>query len=236
MIAKANIGAPYAGTGRIGDGALASRLSRELRGEILFDPASRGRYSTDASIYQIEPIGVVIPKGKEDIVSAIQIAGDEDIPILPRGAGTSQCGQTVGEALVLDVSKNFGAMISLDKENRRITVQPGVVLDQLNAYLKPHGLFFPVDVSTSSRATIGGMTANNSCGDAPCPTANNISQTDLLHQEASYWLNGMVPLAVLLKNAGITELPPNGPGLPTTMYSSVSSATTAATSWGTGST
>ena len=164
MITKANIGAPYTGTGRIGDSALAARLGRELQGQILFDPASRGRYSTDASIYQIEPIGVVIPEGEADIVSAIQIAGDEGIPILPRGAGTSQCGQTVGEALVLDVSKKLSGMISLDKENRRVTVQPGVVLDQLNAYLKPHGLYFPVDVSTSSRATIGGMTANNSCG------------------------------------------------------------------------
>ena len=89
MINKANIGAPYTGTGRIGDSALAARLGRELQGQILFDPASRGRYSTDASIYQIEPIGVVIPEGQADIVSAILIAGDEGIPILPRGAGTS---------------------------------------------------------------------------------------------------------------------------------------------------
>ena len=161
---NANISAPYTGTGRIGDSVLAARLDRELQGQILFDTASRGRYSTDASIYQIEPIGVVIPEGEADIIRAIQIAGDEGIPILPRGAGTSQCGQTVGEALVLDVSKKFVGIISFDKENRRVTVQPGVVLDQLNAYLKPHGLYFPVDVSTSSRATIGGMTANNSCG------------------------------------------------------------------------
>ncbi|MDP6691711.1 MAG: FAD-binding oxidoreductase, partial [Alphaproteobacteria bacterium] len=148
----------------MGDSALAARLSRELQGQVLFDGASRGRYSTDASIYQIEPIGVVVPETEQDIVRAIQIAGDEGIPILPRGGGTSQCGQTVGEALVLDVSKQFAGVISLDVENRRATVQPGLVLDQLNAYLKPHGLYFPVDVSTSSRATIGGMTGNNSCG------------------------------------------------------------------------
>ena len=157
-------GPAYTGTGRIGDSALAARLGRELQGEVLFDGASRGRYSTDASIYQIEPIGVVVPETEQDIVRAIQIAGDERIPILPRGGGTSQCGQTVGEALVLDVSKHFAGVIALDVENRRVTVQPGLVLDQLNAYLKPHGLYFPVDVSTSSRATIGGMTGNNSCG------------------------------------------------------------------------
>ncbi len=131
---------------------------------MLFDGASRGRYSTDASIYQIEPIGVVVPHDEADVVRAIQIAGDEGIPILARGGGTSQCGQTVAEALVLDVSKNLAGVIALDVENRRVTVQPGLVLDQLNAYLRPHGLYFPVDVSTSSRATIGGMTGNNSCG------------------------------------------------------------------------
>ena len=158
------MGAPYTGTGRIGDSVLANRLSRELQGQVLFDAASRGRYSTDASIYQIEPIGVVVPHNEADIARAIQIAGDEGIPILPRGGGTSQCGQTVGEALVVDVSKNLAGVISLDAANHRVRVQPGMVLDQLNAYLKPYGLFFPVDVSTSSRATIGGMTANNSCG------------------------------------------------------------------------
>ena len=156
--------APYTGTGRIGDSALAARLGRELSGQVLFDAASRGRYSTDASIYQIEPIGVVVPRDEGDIVRAIQIAADEGIPLLPRGGGTSQCGQTVGEALVVDVSKHLAGVISIDKANRRVTVQPGLVLDRLNAYLKPHGLSFPVDVSTSSRATIGGMTANNSCG------------------------------------------------------------------------
>lgn len=131
---------------------------------MLFDGASRGRYSTDASIYQIEPIGVVVPHDEADVVRAIQIAGDEGVPILARGGGTSQCGQTVGEALVLDVSKTLTGVIALDIESRRVTVQPGLVLDQLNAYLQPHGMYFPVDVSTSSRATIGGMTGNNSCG------------------------------------------------------------------------
>ncbi|MCS5606238.1 MAG: FAD-binding oxidoreductase, partial [Alphaproteobacteria bacterium] len=196
MTTKANISAPYTGTGRIGDSALAARLDRELQGQILFDTASRGRYSTDASIYQIEPIGVVIPEGEADIIRAIQIAGDEGIPILPRGAGTSQCGQTVGEALVLDVSKKLAGIISFDKENRRVTVQPGVVLDQLNAYLKPHGLYFPVDVSTSSRATIGGMTANNSCGARSIRYGNmvdNVRAIDAILADGSRLQFGQMP-------------------------------------------
>jgi FAD/FMN-containing dehydrogenase/Fe-S oxidoreductase len=149
---------------RPGEPALAARLARELEGEVLFDPASRGRYSTDASIYQIEPIGVVVPRTPGDVEAAITIARDAGVPVLPRGAGTSQCGQTVGEALVIDTSRYLDRVIYLDQETRRVKVQPGVVADHLNAWLKPQGLFFPVDVSPSNRATIGGMTGNNSCG------------------------------------------------------------------------
>ncbi len=147
-----------------GDGSLAARLKREIEGDVLFDTFSRGRYSTDASIYRIEPIGVVVPRSEDDIIRAIQIAVDAGVPVLPRGAGTSQCGQTVGRALVVDVSKHLNGILDFDPEARRATVQPGLVLDRLNAYLKPHGLFFPVDVSTSAQATIGGMAGNNSCG------------------------------------------------------------------------
>jgi FAD/FMN-containing dehydrogenase/Fe-S oxidoreductase len=149
---------------RRGDAALAARLTREIEGEVLFDAFSRGRYSTDASIYQIEPIGVVVPRHTEDIVRAVQIARDEGVPVLARGGGTSQCGQTVGEALVIDVSKHLTRVLDFDPAGRRVTVQPGLVLDRLNAYLRPHGLMFPVDVSTGNRATIGGMAGNNSCG------------------------------------------------------------------------
>ncbi|HEY5701787.1 MAG TPA: FAD-linked oxidase C-terminal domain-containing protein, partial [Gammaproteobacteria bacterium] len=149
---------------RPGDPNLAARLQKEIEGEVLFDSFSRGRYSTDASIYQIEPLGVVVPKTAADIDAALGIARDEGIPVLPRGAGTSQCGQTVGEALVIDVSKHLNQIIYLDEESRRVKVQPGIVLDQLNAQLKNTGLFFPVDVSPANRATIGGMTGNNSCG------------------------------------------------------------------------
>ncbi|HEY3909491.1 MAG TPA: FAD-linked oxidase C-terminal domain-containing protein [Stellaceae bacterium] len=143
---------------------LEARLRGEIRGEILFDRFSRGRYSTDASIYQIEPLGVVVPRDREDAAAAIAIAREEGVPVLPRGAGTSQCGQTVARALVLDCSRHMDRIVSVDVEARRARVEPGVVLDRLNRALRPHKLFFPVDPSTASRATLGGMTANNSCG------------------------------------------------------------------------
>jgi len=149
---------------RIGDSVLAARLRRELEGEVLFDAFSRGRYSTDASAYQIEPIGVVVPRSAQDVARTIQIAAEEELPVLPRGGGTSQCGQTVGEAIVVDVSKHLDAVLDFDPAAARVTVQPGLVLDRLNAFLAPHGLMFPVDVSTGSRATLGGMAGNNSCG------------------------------------------------------------------------
>src|SRR5215468_225954 len=136
---------------RIGDSALAARLERTLEGEVLFDAFSRGRYSTDASIYQIEPIGVVVPRSIADVEAAIAIAAEEGIPVLPRGAGTSQCGQTVARALVVDCSKHFDRVISVDVEGRRARVEPGVVLDRLNRLLRKDKLFFPVDPSTASR-------------------------------------------------------------------------------------
>jgi FAD/FMN-containing dehydrogenase/Fe-S oxidoreductase len=149
---------------RPGDGALAARLRREIEGEVLFDAASRGRYSTDASIYQIEPIGVVVPKTQRDVAATLAIAREQELPILPRGAGTSQCGQTVGAALVIDTSKHLNHLLEVDVQARTAWVEPGLVLDQLNAKLKADGLWFPVDVSTAAQATLGGMAGNNSCG------------------------------------------------------------------------
>ena len=143
---------------------LARRLAREIEGEVLFDPASRGRYATDASIYQIEPIGVAVPRTEEDVARIVAVTAESGTPLLARGGGTSQCGQTVGEALVVDFSKYLNTILDLDLERRRVTVQPGLVLDRLNRGLRPHGLFFPVDVSTGNRATLGGMAGNNSCG------------------------------------------------------------------------
>jgi FAD/FMN-containing dehydrogenase/Fe-S oxidoreductase len=141
-----------------------ARLRREIRGEIMFDAFSRGRYATDASFYQIEPVGVVVPRDRADAAAAIAIARDSAVPVLPRGAGTSQCGQTVARALVIDCSKHMDRVVAVDVDRHRCRVEPGVVLDRLNRRLRQHGLFFPVDPSTASRATIGGMTANNSCG------------------------------------------------------------------------
>jgi FAD/FMN-containing dehydrogenase/Fe-S oxidoreductase len=143
---------------------LSERLKRHTQGEVMFDSFSRARYATDASIYQIQPLGVFVPKTDQDVLSALDIARDLKVPVLPRGAGSSQCGQTVGEALVIDHSKHLNQLVSLDVEAQTAVVQPGMVLDHLNALLKPHGLWFPVDVSTSAQATIGGMAGNNSCG------------------------------------------------------------------------
>src|ERR1700687_5281931 len=154
---------------------LEARLRRELEGEVMFDPFSRGRYSTDASIYQIEPLGIVVPKDRQDVAAALAIAREEGVPVLPRGGGTSQCGQTVARALVLDCSKSMDQVVALDPAARRIRVQPGVVLERMNASLRRHKLFYPVDVSTGDRATIGGMTANNSCG------ARSIGYGNMVH-------------------------------------------------------
>ena len=143
---------------------LARRLATETQGEVLFDSAARGRYATDASIYQVMPVGVFVPRTAADVAAAIDIAREQKVPLFARGAGSSQCGQTVGAALVVDTSKHLRGMHSFDRDALTVEVEPGVVLDVLNAQLKPHGLWFPVDVSTSAQATLGGMAGNNSCG------------------------------------------------------------------------
>mgnify|MGYP005737481147 FL=1 len=141
-----------------------SELKTLTDGEFYDDEFSKGRYSTDASIYQIQPLAVFIPKSKDDVIKAVNFCLDNNISILPRGGGTSQCGQTVNRSLVIDNSKYFNKIVDFDEKNKTCTVEPGIVLDELNKFLKPFGLWFPVDVSTSSRATIGGMAGNNSCG------------------------------------------------------------------------
>ncbi len=146
------------------DGKLAMRLNQAIEGEVLFDAFSRGRYSTDASFYQIMPQGIVIPKTDADLAAIVEIAREEGLTLLPRGGATSQSGQSVGDALVIDFAKYLRNVTHLDADARTCTVQPGIVLDELNAQIKQHGLWFPVDVSTASRATIGGMAGNNSCG------------------------------------------------------------------------
>ena len=146
------------------DEGLRTRLARDLAGEVRFDDFTRGRYATDASHYQIMPAGVVVPRGDVDVAAALDAARAGGVPVTMRGGGTSQCGQTINSGLVVDCSKFLNGILELDVAGRRALVQPGIVLDELNRQLKPHGLWFPVDVSTASRATIGGMVANNSCG------------------------------------------------------------------------
>ncbi|HTD32695.1 MAG TPA: FAD-binding oxidoreductase, partial [Candidatus Elarobacter sp.] len=143
---------------------IEAKLRAETRGEVAFDRLTRGLYATDASIYQIVPLGVVIPRDAADVEAALAIAREAGVPVTARGGGTSQCGQTVNSGLIVDVSRHMRELVSLDTTKRRALVQPGLVLDALNRELKRHGLFFPVDPSTASRATIGGMTANNSSG------------------------------------------------------------------------
>ena len=143
---------------------LERRLKAQLRGDVAFDRFTRGRYATDASHYQIMPIGVVAPRSIEEAAHTLALAREEGISVLARGAGTSQAGQTVNSSLVIDCSKYLDHLVELDVPGKRCVVEPGIVLDELNRALRPHGLWFPVDISTSSRATIGGMAGNNSCG------------------------------------------------------------------------
>jgi FAD/FMN-containing dehydrogenase/Fe-S oxidoreductase len=145
-------------------GKLAQRLASETQGEVLFSSADRGRYATDASIYQVMPVGVFVPRNSGDVKLALDICRDLRVPIVPRGGGTSQCGQTVGAGLVIDHSKHVRRIIHFDADKRIAEVEPGMVLDHLNLALKRVGLWYPVDVSTSAQATLGGMAGNNSCG------------------------------------------------------------------------
>ncbi|MDO9198711.1 FAD-binding and (Fe-S)-binding domain-containing protein [Rhodoferax sp.] len=165
-------------------GRLAARLASETRGEVLFSPSDRGRYATDASIYQVMPVGVFVPRSADDVKLALDICRDLGVPIVARGGGTSQCGQTVGAGLVIDYSKHVRSILAVDVDNRTATVEPGLVLDHLNAALKRHGLWYPVDVSTSAQATLGGMAGNNSCG------SRSIAYGNMVHNVlgAQAWL------------------------------------------------
>ena len=145
-------------------GTLEAHLLETLTGEVRFDLYSKALYSTDASLYQIQPIGVVIPKDRQDIIKTVQIASEHNVPILPRGGGTSLAGQSVGEAIVLDMSKYMNQLLEVNVAESWARVEPGIVLDELNHKLKPHGLMYAPDVATSSRANVGGTIGNNSAG------------------------------------------------------------------------
>src|SRR3989338_5035285 len=143
---------------------IASALEKRVEGEVRFDKYSRLLYSTDASMYEIEPIGVVIPRHKGDVQAVIETANRYGVAVLPRGGGTSLAGQTVGHAIVLDFSKYMNRVLEVNREELWCRVQPGLVQDELNAYVRPQSLLFGPDTSTSNRATIGGMIGNNSAG------------------------------------------------------------------------
>ena len=129
-----------------------------------FDRVSRALYATDASVYRIEPLGVVVPRTRDDVVRTVEIAARHHVSITARGGGTSQAGQAIGAGLQLDTSKYLNRILEVNAAERWAWIEPGVVLDELNAHLRPHGLRFAPDISTASRATVGGMIANNSSG------------------------------------------------------------------------
>ena len=167
---------------------LRRALDRELEGEVLFDDYTRHLYSRDASMYAITPIGVVAPRHAGDVITTVRIAREHGVPVLPRGAGTSLAGQTVGEAIVLDFSRHMSAIVELDPEARTARVQPGVVQDQLNRAAAPHGLMFGPDTSTSNRATLGGMIGNNSAGSGSVRygmTIDHVRTLDVVLSDAS---------------------------------------------------
>ena len=146
------------------EAGLPRRLAEQLQGEARFDAFTRGRYSTDASIYQIMPAGVVLPRSAADIAATLRIAAEHGAPVILRGGGTSQNGQPIGSGLVVDCSRYFNGVLAYDAEAGTITVEPGMVLERLNTRVKADGWFFPVEPSTATRCTIGGMAGNNSCG------------------------------------------------------------------------
>jgi FAD/FMN-containing dehydrogenases len=141
-----------------------SSLAKQLQGEVYTDLSKRIQYSTDASAYRELPMGVIIPKNIDDLKTSVAFASTNNIPLIPRAAGTSLAGQVVGNGLVVDISRHFGEILELNVENHWVKVQPGVILDELNQYLEPYGLFFGPETSTSNRCMIGGMVGNNSCG------------------------------------------------------------------------
>ena len=165
-LAVADPGSPVvqADASRVDAEALRRELMSQLAGEVRFDKLSRALYSTDASVYQIEPLGVVVVRSREDVVRTVQVCSRLRCPITARGGGTSQAGQAIGPGLQLDTSKFFNRLLEVNVAERWARVEPGIVLDELNEQLRPHGLHFAPDVSTSNRATLGGMMANNSCG------------------------------------------------------------------------
>jgi FAD/FMN-containing dehydrogenase/Fe-S oxidoreductase len=188
---------------------LAAALRRAVGGEVRFDAYSRHLFSRDASMYAIEPIGVVFPRDTADVAAVVSTAADFGVPVLPRGAGTSLAGQTVGHAIVMDMSRHMSRIIEIDAEQRLARVQPGVVQEQLNLAAAPHRLMFGPDTSTSNRATLGGMIGNNSAGSQSVRygmTIDHVLALDVVLADASLARLGPLTEAKRLSRAAAPTL------------------------------
>jgi FAD/FMN-containing dehydrogenase/Fe-S oxidoreductase len=187
---------------------LYEALKARITGEVRFDKVSRLMYSTDASIYEIEPIGVVLPKTHEDVFAAMEITRDFGVPVLPRGGGTSLAGQTVGEAVVMDMSKYLNKVLEVNTDERWALVEPGVVQEQLNLHLKPKGYLFGPDTSTANRATLGGMIGNNSAGSHSIlygKTIDHVLETHVVLASGEQRVFGAIPFAEAAQMSGLEE-------------------------------
>ena len=196
---------------------LEQMLRQRVSGEVRFDPFSRVLYSTDASIYQMEPVGVVVPRTKEDVLAVLEVARDNRVPVLPRAGGTSLAGQTVNHAIVIDFSKYLNQVIEVNREEGWARVQPGIVLDQLNRELLPYGMMYAPDPTTSSRACVGGGVGNNTCGAHSViygKTLDHIKELDVVLADGSQ--THFSPL-----DAGELEAKLSGTGLESDIYRGV---------------
>src|SRR6266702_6362874 len=169
-------------------GELEAALRRVVTGGVRFDSYSRSLFSRDASMYAIEPLGVVFPRDGDEAAAVVATAAEHGVPVLPRGAGTSLAGQTVGRAVVMDFSRHMHRILAIDAEARRARIEPGVVQQQLNLAAAAHGLMFGPDTSTSNRATLGGMIGNNSAGSHSVRygmTVDHVLSLDVVLSDAS---------------------------------------------------
>ncbi|HZD39664.1 MAG TPA: FAD-binding oxidoreductase, partial [Terriglobales bacterium] len=179
---------------------IEAELKKRVEGDLRFDRYSRLLYSTDASIYQIEPVGVVMPRHKADVQAVLEVANRLGLAVLPRGGGTSLAGQAVGHALVLDFSKYMRGILEVNREELWCRIQPGLVQDELNAFVSPLGLLFGPDTSTSNRATLGGMIGNNAAG------AHSIAYGKTLDHVLELTILLSDGTELLLKDLGLPEL------------------------------
>ncbi len=188
---------------------LEQDLKRAVSGEVRFDPFSKAMYSTDASIYRMDPVGVVIPRNADDVSAVLEIASKNGVKVLPRGGGTSLSGQTVNQAVVMDFSKYMHNVLEVNKEERWVRTQPGVTIDDLNRQLKSQGLFFTPDPSTSSRANVGGAMGNNSCGSHSIiygKTVDQVREMDVVLSDGSPAHLGQISAEILAQKQKLTGL------------------------------